>query len=179
MKSTKMNRKAGFSVAVIMGSDSDFPVMRDAVSALERFGVPCFVSVLSAHRTPDAVAKFATRAASRGFEVIIAGAGGAAHLPGMIAAYTALPVIGVPVPHAPLNGQDALLSIVQMPKGVPVATVSIGNAWNAGVLAVQIMAAPRAALGQPALLRLVEKYKESMAETVLKKQILPEPAQQK
>jgi len=126
-------------VAIVMGSDSDFPVMKAAGEALKKLGLDFEISVVSAHRTPEAMADFASQARGRGIRVIIAGAGGAAHLPGMVAAYTELPVIGVPVPIGALQGEDALLSIVQMPKGVPVATVAIGNAWNAGVLAAQII----------------------------------------
>ncbi|MCU1407183.1 MAG: purE, partial [Glaciihabitans sp.] len=126
-------------VAVVMGSDSDWPVMKDAASALAEFGIEVEVEVLSAHRTPDKMISFGRAAAGRGIGVIIAGAGGAAHLPGMIAAVTTLPVIGVPVPLARLDGLDSLLSIVQMPAGVPVATVSIGGARNAGLLAVRML----------------------------------------
>lgn len=127
-------------VAVIMGSESDYPVMKEAVAALDSLQIDSEVKIVSAHRTPQEMAKFAKSAAQRGIRVIIAGAGGAAHLPGMVAAHTHLPVIGVPVPIGHLQGQDALLSIVQMPKGVPVATVAIGGAWNAGILAGQILA---------------------------------------
>jgi 5-(carboxyamino)imidazole ribonucleotide mutase len=127
-------------VAVIMGSDSDLPVMRQAVEALRALDVAVEAKVVSAHRTPVEMARFAEEARGRGVRVIIAGAGGAAHLPGMVAAHTSLPVIGVPVPMPPLNGQDALYAIVQMPKGVPVATVAIGGAYNAGLLAAQILA---------------------------------------
>lgn len=127
-------------VAVVMGSDSDLPVMRDAVAALDEFGIAHEVSIVSAHRTPRAMIDFAAAAAGRGIRVIIAGAGGAAHLPGMIASMTTLPVIGVPVPLKNLDGLDSLLSIVQMPAGIPVATVAIGNARNAGILAVRILA---------------------------------------
>ena len=133
-------------VAVVMGSDSDLPVMNDAVAALEEFGIPHEVSIVSAHRTPRAMIDFAAEAAGRGIRVIIAGAGGAAHLPGMIAPVTTLPVIGVPVPLKYLDGLDSLLSIVQMPAGIPVATVAIGNARNAGILAVRILASGDAAL---------------------------------
>lgn len=126
-------------VAIIMGSDSDFRYMKEAAQALEEMEIPFEIEVVSAHRTPARMAEFATTAEKRGLAVIIAGAGGAAHLPGMVAAHTHLPVIGVPVPHGPLQGEDALLSIVQMPKGVPVATVAIGNAYNAGLLAAQIL----------------------------------------
>ncbi|TFV58735.1 5-(carboxyamino)imidazole ribonucleotide mutase [Mycobacterium sp. PS03-16] len=124
-----------------MGSDSDWSVMADAAEALAEFGVPFEVGVVSAHRTPGRMLDYARSAADRSIEVIIAGAGGAAHLPGMVAAATPLPVIGVPVPLARLDGLDSLLSIVQMPAGVPVATVSIGGARNAGLLAVRILAA--------------------------------------
>ena len=128
-------------VGVIMGSDSDWPVMRAAAEALAEFEVPYEVSVVSAHRTPQRMLDYATSAADRGLRVVVAGAGGAAHLPGMVAAATPLPVIGVPVPLAHLDGLDSLLSIVQMPAGVPVATVSVGGARNAGLLAVRVLAA--------------------------------------
>ncbi len=127
-------------VSVIMGSDSDYDVMGAAAETLSEFGVAHEVRVVSAHRTPLGMAKYAQDAAGRGIKVIIAGAGGAAHLPGMVASLTALPVIGVPVPLKYLDGMDSLLSIVQMPAGVPVATVSIGGARNAGLLAVRILA---------------------------------------
>jgi len=133
-------------VGVIMGSDSDWPVMRAAAEALAEFAVPCEVSVVSAHRTPRRMLDYATSAADRGLRVIIAGAGGAAHLPGMVASATVLPVIGVPVPLKHLDGMDSLLSIVQMPAGVPVATVSVGGARNAGLLAVRVLAATDAGL---------------------------------
>ncbi|MEU4253400.1 5-(carboxyamino)imidazole ribonucleotide mutase [Amycolatopsis sp. NPDC026612] len=128
-------------VGVIMGSDSDWPVLEAAGAALDEFGVEYEVGVYSAHRTPQRMLDYATSAASRGLRVIIAGAGGAAHLPGMVASATVLPVIGVPVPLKYLDGMDSLLSIVQMPAGVPVATVSVGGARNAGLLAVRILAA--------------------------------------
>ena len=127
-------------VGVIMGSDSDFTVMSDAAAVLAEFEVPFEVRVVSAHRTPEGMVNYARAAAGRGLRVIIAGAGGAAHLPGMVAALTPLPVIGVPVPLKQLDGLDSLLSIVQMPAGVPVATVSIGGARNAGLLAVRMLA---------------------------------------
>jgi len=127
-------------VAVVMGSDSDWTVMQDAAAALAEFGVGHEVEVVSAHRTPEKMISFGRDAAGRGIRVIIAGAGGAAHLPGMLAAVTTLPVIGVPVALAKLDGLDSLLSIVQMPAGVPVATVSIGGARNAGLLAIRILA---------------------------------------
>ncbi len=133
-------------VGVIMGSDSDWPVMKAATEALAEFDVSFEVSVVSAHRTPQRMLDYATSAASRGLRVIIAGAGGAAHLPGMVASATVLPVIGVPVPLKYLDGMDSLLSIVQMPAGVPVATVSVGGARNAGLLAVRMLASSDAAL---------------------------------
>jgi len=133
-------------VGVIMGSDSDWPVMRAAAAALAEFDVPYEVSVVSAHRTPLRMLDYASTAVDRGLRVIIAGAGGAAHLPGMVASATVLPVIGVPVPLAYLDGMDSLLSIVQMPAGVPVATVSVGGARNAGLLAVRVLAASDAEL---------------------------------
>ncbi len=128
-------------VGIVMGSDSDWPVMQAAAEALDEFGVPHEADVVSAHRMPEEMLAYGREAADRGLAVIIAGAGGAAHLPGMLAAVTPLPVIGVPVPLKYLDGMDSLLSIVQMPAGVPVATVSIGNARNAGLLAVRILAA--------------------------------------
>jgi 5-(carboxyamino)imidazole ribonucleotide mutase len=127
-------------VGVIMGSDSDMPVMQGAIDVLADFGVPHEVRIVSAHRTPDVMAEYARAAAGRGLKVIIAGAGGAAHLPGMTASMTSLPVIGVPVALSQLDGLDSLLSIVQMPAGVPVATMAIGNARNAGLFAVRILA---------------------------------------
>ena len=127
-------------VAVIMGSESDLPVMQAAVDTLAEFGVPTQCTIVSAHRTPLRMVEYAQGAARRGIQVIIAGAGGAAHLPGMVAALTVLPVIGVPVRGSSLDGLDSLLSIVQMPRGVPVATVAINNAQNAGLLAVRILA---------------------------------------
>ncbi len=127
-------------VGILMGSDSDWPVMAQAAKTLESFGVPCEARVLSAHRTPELVRQYATKAAACGLKVIIAGAGGAAHLAGVVAAHTILPVIGVPVESKSLKGLDSLLSTVQMPKGVPVATVAIDNAANAAILAVQCLA---------------------------------------
>jgi 5-(carboxyamino)imidazole ribonucleotide mutase len=136
----------GALVGVVMGSDSDWPVMRAAAEALTEFGVPYEADVVSAHRMPHDMIGYGGAAAARGLKVIIAGAGGAAHLPGMLASVTPLPVIGVPVPLAHLDGLDSLLSIVQMPAGIPVATVAVGGARNAGLLAVRILAA-----GDPAL----------------------------
>ena len=128
-------------VGVVMGSDSDWPVMQGAVVALEELGVACEVDVVSAHRMPEEMLEYGRSAQERGLRVIIAGAGGAAHLPGMLASVTSLPVIGVPVPLKYLDGMDSLLSIVQMPSGVPVATVSVGGALNAGLLAARILGA--------------------------------------
>jgi 5-(carboxyamino)imidazole ribonucleotide mutase len=145
-------------VGIAMGSASDLPTLQPAAEVLDRFGVAHELRVLSAHRTPEAMADYARSAASRGVKVIIAGAGGAAHLPGMLAANTPLPVIGVPVSTTTLNGLDALLSIVQMPRGVPVATVAIGGGFNAGLLAVQILAS-----SDPALLQRLLSYKEELA----------------
>jgi 5-(carboxyamino)imidazole ribonucleotide mutase len=138
-------------VAVVMGSDSDLPTMQPAVELLQRFGVAVEVRVLSAHRTPLEMVAFAQAAAGRGLKVVIAGAGGAAHLPGMVASLTTLPVIGVPVQTRALSGVDSLHSIVQMPAGIPVATVAIGNGTNAGLLAVQILATADAALAEQLL----------------------------
>src|SRR5215813_5722396 len=151
-------------VGVIMGSDSDWSVMEDAAQALAEFEVPFEVGVVSAHRTPGRMLEYAQSAAGRGIEVIIAGAGGAAHLPGMVASATPLPVIGVPVPLAKLDGLDSLLSIVQMPAGVPVATVSIGGARNAGLLAVRILAA-----SDPALQAKMTAYQQSLKDLVAEK----------
>lgn len=127
-------------VAIIMGSDSDWPTLQSAAEVLDEYGISYTAEVISAHRMPEEMADFAKSASTKGYKVIIAGAGGAAHLPGMVASMTALPVIGVPVPLAHLDGMDSLLSIVQMPAGVPVATVGIGNAKNAGILAAKILA---------------------------------------
>ena len=138
----------GARVAVVMGSDSDLPTMQPAVAILQHFGVATHVRVLSAHRTPLEMVAFAQQAAASGLKVIIAGAGGAAHLPGMVAALTTLPVIGVPVQSRALSGVDSLHSIVQMPAGIPVATVAIGNGTNAGLLAVQILATADARLAE-------------------------------
>ncbi|HAY13446.1 MAG TPA: 5-(carboxyamino)imidazole ribonucleotide mutase [Fimbriimonadaceae bacterium] len=133
-------------VGIIMGSDSDLPTMQPAADALEEFGIPYELEVVSAHRTPKRMFDYAQSARARGLRIIIAGAGGAAHLPGMVASLTPLPVIGVPVESHALKGMDSLLSIVQMPKGVPVATVAIGNGRNAGLLAVRILATTDPAL---------------------------------
>jgi 5-(carboxyamino)imidazole ribonucleotide mutase len=152
------------TVGVIMGSDSDWPVMQAAAAALAEFDVPYEVSVVSAHRTPQRMLDYAGSAAERGLRVIIAGAGGAAHLPGMVASATVLPVIGVPVPLKYLDGMDSLLSIVQMPAGVPVATVSIAGARNAGLLAVRILGATDANLRA----RMAE-FQQTLARSVLAK----------
>ncbi|GIJ44861.1 N5-carboxyaminoimidazole ribonucleotide mutase [Virgisporangium aliadipatigenens] len=150
-------------VGVIMGSDSDWPTMRAAAEALGEFGVAHEVRVISAHRTPQLMLEYAASAAARRLKVIIAGAGGAAHLPGMVASATPLPVIGVPVPLKYLDGMDSLLSIVQMPAGVPVATVSVGGARNAGLLAVRILAATDAGL-QERMVAFQEDLKTLVAE---------------
>jgi 5-(carboxyamino)imidazole ribonucleotide mutase len=150
-------------VGVIMGSKSDWETMSQAAAILAEFGVPHEARVVSAHRTPQWMAEYAASAVGRGLEVIVAGAGGAAHLPGMVAAHTVLPVIGVPVQSAALNGLDSLLSIVQMPKGVPVATVAIGSAGavNAGLLAVAILATSR-----PELRAKLQQYRDKMTADV-------------
>lgn len=158
-------------VSIVMGSDSDFSVMKEAAAALKQLGVAHEVSIISAHRTPREMVSFAEKARGRGIRVIIAGAGGAAHLPGMVAAVTELPVIGVPVPIGHLRGEDALLSIVQMPKGVPVATVAIGNAWNAGVLAAQILGAGLGEGDGQKLLDRVGRYKDELRQMVLEKRL--------
>ncbi|WP_456559016.1 5-(carboxyamino)imidazole ribonucleotide mutase [Blastococcus sp. SYSU D00922] len=149
-------------VGIVMGSDSDWPVMEPAAQALAEFGVPYEAHVVSAHRTPHRMLDYAGSAAGRGLRVIIAGAGGAAHLPGMVAAATPLPVIGVPRSLSRLDGMDSLLSIVQMPAGVPVATVSIDGGRNAGLLAVRILAA-----SDPALRTAVERFQADLADSVL------------
>jgi len=149
------------NAGVVMGSDSDLPTMRAAIDILREFGVATEVRILSAHRTPDEMFAWARSAADRGIKVIVAGAGGAAHLPGMIAAATPLPVIGVPVIATALAGIDALLSIVQMPAGVPVATVAIGNARNAGLLAVRILG-----VGDPVIRQRLEAFQQEMHDAV-------------
>jgi 5-(carboxyamino)imidazole ribonucleotide mutase len=149
-------------VAVVMGSKSDWEYMKEAVELLKEFGVEVEVRVLSAHRTPEATFEYSKTLAKRGVEVVIAGAGGAAHLPGVIAALTRLPVIGVPIPSKHLNGLDSLLSIVQMPFGVPVATVAIGNARNAALLALRILG-----IKYPEIAEKLEKFAEKMREEVL------------
>jgi len=149
-----------------MGSDSDLDIMREAASSLEEFGIGYEIDVTSAHRSPDRTAEYAKSAAGRGIRVIIAGAGGAAHLAGVIAAHTSLPVIGVPIPSTPLNGLDSLLATVQMPAGIPVATLAIGKAGatNAGILAAQILALSSASLGKK-----MRAHKEKLANSVEEK----------
>lgn len=154
-------------VGVVMGSDTDLKWMNDARLALKKFQIPFETKIISAHRTPLAMTSYASLAETRGLSVIIAGAGGAAHLPGMLAANTTLPVIGVPCPVGPMQGQDALLSVVQMPKGVPVATVAIGNGWNAGILAAQILSTGNSELAKQIRNRL-HSYKLEMEQLVSK-----------
>ena len=144
------------TVGIIMGSDSDFPIMEKATEILDQLGINFEVSIVSAHRTPDRMFDYAKKSESRGLKAIIAGAGGAAHLPGMVASLTLLPVIGVPISATQLNGQDSLLSIVQMPFGVPVATMAINNAGNAGLLAAQIIG-----LSDETIRKNLEKFRES------------------
>ncbi|MAF92537.1 MAG: 5-(carboxyamino)imidazole ribonucleotide mutase [Bdellovibrionaceae bacterium] len=146
-------------VAVVMGSDSDFPVMKAAVELLKDFSVECEARVLSAHRTPEDMILFGKEAKEKGYSLIIAGAGGAAHLPGMLASLSSVPVIGVPVQLKTLDGMDSLLSIVQMPKGVPVATVAINNSFNAGLLALRILA-----VSDGAIYKKLENFRNEQAE---------------
>ena len=153
-----MNKK--ILIGVAMGSDSDWPILKDAADLLKAFHVPFEKKVVSAHRTPDDMATYAKEAEARGLQVIIAGAGGAAHLPGMMAAHTALPVIGVPMPSKHLAGLDSLLSIVQMPAGIPVATVAIGGAKNAALLAIQILS-----LSDPAMKARLQKFRQGQSQT--------------
>ncbi len=153
-------------ISIIMGSDSDLPIMEGAIAICEEFGIQTEVAIVSAHRTPERMVEYAQFAHQRGIKVIIAGAGGAAHLPGMVASLTPLPVIGVPVPSRYLQGLDSLYSIVQMPAGIPVATVAIGNATNAAILAIQILATH-----QPELLEKVQKYRQNLCESVMAKQV--------
>ena len=152
-------------VSIVMGSDSDLPVMQAAVDQLQELGVPCEVDVVSAHRTPDKLYEFAAEAHTRGIGVIIAGAGGAAHLPGMVAAISPLPVIGVPIKSSnSIDGWDSVLSILQMPGGVPVATVALNGARNAGILAAQILSNR-----DPALLERLIRFKEGLRQAVMEK----------
>ena len=152
-------------IGIIMGSDSDLPTMKDAITICENFGISCEVAIVSAHRTPQRMVNYAKTAHERGIKVIIAGAGGAAHLPGMVASLTPLPVIGVPVATRNLQGVDSLYSIVQMPRGIPVATVAIGNSTNAGLLAIQILASH-----DLELLKKVQEYRQSLTDMVMEKQ---------
>ena len=152
-------------IGIIMGSDSDLPTMREAIVVCAEFGIECEVEIVSAHRTPDRMVDYAKTAHLRGLKVIIAGAGGAAHLPGMVASLTPLPVVGVPVQTKALSGVDSLYSIVQMPGGIPVATVAIGNAKNAGLLAIRMLANHDAALLDKVLV-----YQESLRSIVMEKQ---------
>lgn len=151
-------------IGIIMGSDSDLPTMQEVVKICEAFDVPCEVNIVSAHRTPVWMTQYAQGAQERGLKVIVAGAGGAAHLPGMVAALTLLPVIGVPIKSRTMNGIDSLYSIVQMPAGIPVATVAIGGGKNAGLLAVQILA-----LHQSSLMKKLIHHREELKKSVLEK----------
>jgi 5-(carboxyamino)imidazole ribonucleotide mutase len=151
-------------VGIVMGSDSDWPVMKDAAEALDEFEISYEADVVSAHRMPEEMLAYGKKAAGRGLQVLIAGAGGAAHLPGMLASVTPLPVVGVPVPLKYLDGMDSLLSIVQMPAGVPVAAVAVGNARNAGLLAVRILAAT-----DPVLQERMAKFQESLRDSAHEK----------
>ncbi len=160
-------------VGIIMGSDSDLPVMQEAAKVLQELQVSYEMTIVSAHRTPERLYEYARNARERGLRVIIAGAGGAAHLPGMVAAISPLPVIGVPVKTSTLNGEDSLLSIVQMPPGVPVATVAINGARNAGILATQILGA-----SQPELLDRVAAFKQALEAMVMEKVAILESDQQ-
>lgn len=153
-------------VGIIMGSKSDFPIMKDAKDILEQFGIGCEVRVVSAHRTPELMVEYAKSAAERGIKVIIAGAGGAAHLPGMTASMTSLPVIGVPIKSSnSIDGWDSILSILQMPNGIPVATVALNAAKNAGLLAARILAS-----SNPELLQKMDSYREEMKQIVIDSQ---------
>lgn len=151
-------------VGIIMGSDSDLPVMQDAVKVLEEFGIEHEVTIVSAHRTPERMYEYSQSAEGRGLRVVIAGAGGSAHLPGMIAALTSLPVIGVPIKTKAMDGVDSLLSIVQMPPGIPVATVAINGAKNAGILAASIIG-----VKDPEMMKKITEYKEKLKKEVIQK----------
>lgn len=153
-------------VAVVMGSDSDWAVMKDAVEVLESAGIDVFRDIVSAHRTPEKMMDFSTTAREHGFSIVIAGAGGAAHLPGMIASSTTLPVIGVPIPLQHLEGMDSLLSIVQMPSGIPVATVGIGQAKNAGLLAIRMLST-----SFPELRDWIDSFQADQSQSVLNKKL--------
>jgi phosphoribosylaminoimidazole carboxylase PurE protein len=161
---------SGPRVGIVGGSRSDFPVLERAVAVLDSLGVSCELRVVSAHRTPDHLFRYAETARDRGIRVIVAGAGGAAHLPGMLAAKTSLPVIGVPIPTQSLGGLDSLLSIVQMPRGIPVATVAIGNADNAALLAVSMLA-----LSDPGLAARLDAYRAAQTATVMDDESNAEP----
>ncbi|MGE5498561.1 MAG: 5-(carboxyamino)imidazole ribonucleotide mutase [Syntrophothermus sp.] len=154
-----MDKKNGIKVGIIMGSDSDLSIMKEAASVCEQFGIGFEMKIISAHRTPQILAEYASSAVERGIKVIIAGAGGAAHLPGVTAAFTPLPVIGVPILGKSMNGMDSLLSIVQMPSGVPVATVAVNGAKNAGILAVQIIGT-----AENEVLEKLKEFKKKLAE---------------
>ncbi len=161
------SKKLEPKVAILMGSSSDYPVMKEAEDALKQFQIPSVTRVLSAHRTPEETIEFAKKARENGFKILIAGAGGAAHLPGVLAAMTVLPVIGVPIASTPLHGQDALLAMVQMPKGVPVATVAIGGAYNAGILAAQILGVG----GSEEVLERILQYKRDLKLKILSQKL--------
>lgn len=153
-KKLKSKKSKSALVSVVMGSETDFPIMKAAVEILEELKVPVEVKIVSAHRTPEAMVEYALKVRDRGLQIVIAGAGGAAHLPGMIASLTTLPVIGVPVLVGSMKGLDALLSIAQMPKGIPVATVAVDNAYNAGLLAARILS-----LNSTEITQALEKYR--------------------
>ncbi|MES3036298.1 MAG: 5-(carboxyamino)imidazole ribonucleotide mutase [Bdellovibrionota bacterium] len=163
MSAKKVSRKKTPSISIIMGSESDFPTMKPGLEVLKRFGIPWEIEVVSAHRTPERMYRYATQASARGIKVIIAAAGGAAHLPGMVASLTVLPVIGVPVESSKLKGLDSLLSIAQMPPGVPVATMAIGNSINAVLFALQILA-----LEVPAINKKLLAFRNSQKNKVKK-----------
>lgn len=162
MKTTPVNPTV--RVGIVMGSDSDWPVMQAAAAALQELGIGYEVDIISAHRTPQRAMDYASTAEQRGLQVLIAGAGGAAHLPGILAAFTVLPVIGVPIGNSPLNGVDSLYSMVQMPSGVPVATVAIDGARNAGLLAAQILG-----VGDPTVRSQLHQFKDKLAQAVEEK----------
>ncbi len=162
----KSSKGAVSLVSIIMGSDSDWPVMQSAIPVLEEFGIPYKVQVVSAHRTPKMMQRYATACQKKGVKVIIAGAGGAAHLPGMVASLTPLPVIGVPIMTKKLKGLDSLLSIVQMPKGVPVASVAVDNSHNSALLAVRILAVSKPALAKKLKAYISQQTKKSKAKKI-------------
>jgi 5-(carboxyamino)imidazole ribonucleotide mutase len=164
LQTNETDIKIGIEVGIIMGSDSDFPIMSECAKILDNFGIKYEIHVVSAHRTPERMFEYAQKADERGIKIIVAGAGGAAHLPGMVAAITPLPVIGVPIKLKSLDGMDSLLSIVQMPAGVPVATVAINGAKNAGILAAQIIG-----INDNAIKEKIKKYKQNLKEEVLLK----------